>query len=464
MVSQSQPKRQDASVLKKRILPIILLLIVILIISFLAYSSIPRYEAVSNAETDKLFKLDLQHFANTIAVDDEKFFVLDDYGNLTCLDAATGKEIWQANVGGWRSGGLLVKNGIIYAGSSGSIIQAIDEATGNLLRNYTGLLSTSWKGPAQAYSVADGRIFIEQDGCVAYNIANGEELWKSYPCSMINPQPMPYTDKVWSFERKLVLAQGTYFTGNQSKSMSSGVYRIDPDKGTPLWSVEGSLYQEPLVYQNLVILPNYAQKAYVPEQAHSVIAVTISSGVKIWSYDVGSPIFKPVIYGDQLLFAAQNGNFYALNLSNGTLSWKTRLANSIPSDAGVSSIAIDEEKQEVYWAYGVTQQNSTGNYVTYEGTLYRLNLVNGQNLIKSDIRGTAAAPFFTKNNPTIGLALLRNTAYLTAQTDLWRFNKMTLSVLSTEHFDHTLLQPIAAYDRVYVTADLYAVAYEDIGS
>jgi outer membrane protein assembly factor BamB len=298
MASQSQPKRQNAAVLKKRILLITALLTVFLIISVLAYSSIPRYQAVSNGETDKLFKLDLQHFANTIAVDDGKFFVLDDYGNLSCFDAATGKVIWQANVGGWRSGGILVKNGTIYAGSGYSVVQAVDEATGKLLANYTGLLSTSWKGPAQNFSLADGRMFIEQDGCVAYNVANGETLWKSYPCSMINPQYMPYTDKVWPFEGKLVLAQGTYPTGDQSNPWFSGVYRIDPDKGTPLWSVEGSLYQEPLTYQNMVILPNYAQKAYVPEQAHSVIAVTISSGVKLWSYDVGSPIFKPVIYGD----------------------------------------------------------------------------------------------------------------------------------------------------------------------
>jgi hypothetical protein len=265
MASQSQLKKQSVSRLNKWVLPITATLTVFLIIS-IAYSYIPHNEAGSMIETDKPFKLDMQHFANTITVDDGKFLVFDDYGNLTCLDALTDKEIWQTNVGGWRSGCLLVKNGTIYAGSGHSVVQAVDEATGKLLANYTGLLSTSWKGPAQAFSVADKRIFIEQDGCVTYNTANGETLWKSYPRSMLNPQFMPYTDKVGPFEGKLVLAQGTYSTGNQSKQLSSGVYCIDPDKGTPLWSAEGSIYQEPLIYQNMVILPDYTQIAYYPEQ------------------------------------------------------------------------------------------------------------------------------------------------------------------------------------------------------
>ena len=171
--------------------------------------------------------------------------------------------------------------------------------------------------------------------------------------------------------------------------------------------------------------------------------------------------YKPVIYNDQLLFAAQNGNFYALNLSDGTLLWKTPLSNGIPSDAGVSSIAIDYEKQDIYWAYGITQKNSTGDYVTYEGTLYRMNLMNGRNLIETHFQANATGPFLTQYNPNLGLALLNNTAYLTVQTDLWCFNKMTLTVISTEHFDHTLLQPIAVDGRVYVTADLYAISYKD---
>jgi hypothetical protein len=77
-----------------------------------------------------------------------------------------------------------------------------------------------------------------------------------------------------------------------------------------------------------------------------------------------------------------------------------------------------------------------------------MNLMNGQNLIETHFQTNAVGPFLTRYNPNLGLALLKNTAYLTVQTDLWCFNKMTLLVISTEHFDHTLLQPIATYGRV----------------
>jgi hypothetical protein len=144
------------------------------------------------------------------------------------------------------------------------------------------------------------------------------------------------------------------------------------------------------------------------------------------------------------------------------LAWKTSLDKIPFSEAGVSAVTVDTKNQEVYWAYGVTRGNSTADYATYEGTLYRMNLLNGQNLTKTQFQSTATMPFFTQNNPTIGLALLKNTAYLTAQTDLWCFNRTSLTAISTEHFDHTLLKPIAAYGRVYVTADLYAMSYKDI--
>ncbi|HSV48865.1 MAG TPA: PQQ-binding-like beta-propeller repeat protein [Candidatus Acidoferrales bacterium] len=427
--------------------------------SFLIFAYRPQQETGTTPQTDRLFEQSLQEFANTIAVDDGKYFLLDDKCNLSCLDAETGNLSWQTNLGHWRAGGILVKNGTIYYGTGAGAVQAIDEDTGDFLRSYASMASiTGWglKSPPAAFSVCDGHVFIEHNGCVAYDAATGEMLWKSYPVTMLNPPEMPYTSKVWAFDNKLVLCEGSFPYGDSS----IGIYRINPDKGTPIWGVEGSFYQEPLIYENKVILPNYGTTG-IPELSDKVIAVTVSSGVKIWSYDVGAPIYKPVMFGDKLLFVAEDGYCYALNLSNGTLAWKTPLAKGVPSGAAISSVALDMEKQELFWACGTTRENGSDSSFIYDCTLFRLNVTGGQNLTKTQWQSNTTGPFFTRNNPIIGLALLNNSAYLSVQNDLWVFSRSTLMPLKMEHFDH-LLAPIAAYNRVYVSADLSACAYKDL--
>jgi outer membrane protein assembly factor BamB len=246
MANPSQSNTLKTWPARKWLVPLTLFVAALLVASLLLYTFTLPKQTPESEKTDKLFQQNLKEFANTIAVDDGKFFILNDHGNLTCLDAQNGELLWQTNVGNWRSGGLLTDNGTIYAGIGHGAVQAVDEATGRLLTRYYGLVSTAWKGPPEAYSIADGRIFITQDGINAYNIATGEMLWKSNPISMLNPEGMPYTRSIWAFEGKLVLAAGGYQKGD---GWFNGIYRIDPDQGTPQWSIEGYTYQTPVVFE-----------------------------------------------------------------------------------------------------------------------------------------------------------------------------------------------------------------------
>jgi hypothetical protein len=127
---------------------------------------------------------------------------------------------------------------------------------------------------------------------------------------------------------------------------------------------------------------------------------------------------------------------------------------------------VDTENQEVYWVYGINNLNKSTDNSTYESTLYRMNLDTGQNLTKTQLQGSSGNQIFSnfcsRFNPLIGLALLNNTAFLTLQNDLWVLNKTDLASIKTEHFDDSLLQPIAAYGQVYVSGGVYAIAYKDI--
>ncbi len=448
------------------------IIIILLIVGLLVASIIVYQQQLSNLDSSSnsvglpapqgsiLFKQEIRDFANTIAVDGGKFFTLNDDGVLYCFDAQSGNLLWQTVVDNWRTGGLVIKDEIIYVGAVGGVIKTVDERTGKLLDlQFEAPVSTSWgsKSPPTAFSVIEGRVFATQTGCNAFSADTGSQLWISLPVTMLNPPDMPYTDSVWAFSDNLVLGAGMYPADN---TFADGYYRIDPDKGAVIWAIECSNIQEPLTYHNRIILTNFGNN--IQKFCTKVCVATASSGTILWSYDIGSPTYKPIIYGDLLLLVGTDGYFYALNLSNGSLSWKTPLnSDGTLKDAAVSPIRVDEQTQKIYWAYAIIRTNGSDNSIIYDGALCSLDLATGRNLRTQTFQSNCTQPFFTDRNPLLGLALLNHTAFLTVQTDLWAFHKSSLEVAGMQHFDHNLVAPIAAYGKVYVSADLYALAYSD---
>jgi outer membrane protein assembly factor BamB len=447
---------------------IALLIVALLVTSIIVYqqhtpnptSPLPNDE-LPVPQRNIQFQQEIPEFANTIAVADSKFFTLDDNGRLNCFDAQSGGLLWQAPVGGWRSGGIVVKDGVIYVGIGSGVIKTVNETTGKMLDlQFEAPVSTSWgsKSPPNAFSVIEGRVFAAQTGCNAFSADTGSQLWISLPVTMLNPPGMPYTDSVWAFSDNLVLGAGMYPAGN---AFADGYYRIDPDKGTVIWAIECSNIQEPLIYHNRIILTNFGHN--IQKFCTKVCVATASSGTTLWSYDIGSPTYKPIIYGDLLLLVGTDGYFYALNLSNGSLSWKTPLnSDGTLKDAAVSHIRVDEQTQKIYWAYANTRTNGSDDNIIYDAALFSLDLATGGNLQTQTFQSNCTEPFVTGRNPLLGLALLNHTAYLTVQKDLWAFNKSSLQPAGMQHFDYRLVTPVVAYGKLYISADFYALAYSDI--
>jgi outer membrane protein assembly factor BamB len=447
---------------------IALLIVGLLVVSIIVYQQyMPNPASPSSndelpaPQRNILFKEEIREFVNSIVVEDGKFFTLDDDGVLNCFDAQSGSLLWQTATGSWRSGGIVIKNGVIYVGTISGVIKTVNETTGKLLDlQFQAPVSTSWgsKSPPTAFSVVDDQVFATQTGCAAFNAQTCSQLWISLPATMLNPPNMPYTGNVWAFDGNLVLGASSYPHDN---TYSNGYIRIAPDTGTALWGIECVNPQEPLIYHSRIILTNFGN--YIQKFCTNVSVVTASSGAMLWSYDLGSSTYKPIVYEDMLLLAATNGYFYALNLSNNSLSWKTPLNTAgTLHDAAVSPIRVDEQTQKIYWAYANTRTNGSDDNVIYDGVLCSLDLATGGNLQTQTFQSNCTEPFFTQRNPLLGLVLLNHTAYLTVQKDLWAFNKSSLQPVGVQQFDYRLVTPVVAYGKLYVAADFYALAYSDI--
>ncbi|MDR0373344.1 MAG: PQQ-binding-like beta-propeller repeat protein [Nitrososphaerota archaeon] len=423
-------------------------------------SSILLQAAVpSIAQTEVLYQQTIETFASTYTVAEGKIFVSDDY-NLNCFNAQTGKKLWQSNAGG-RSGRIVVQDGIVFAGSAGGKVITIDANNGKLLQlQFQAIVETSGgsKSPPTTFAVADGRLYVEQTGWRAYNTSSGALLWESFSPSSTNPPNIPYNDNVRVFEDSLVLASGIYPSDN---TFLRGVYRIDPDTGTVLWSIPDFVSYQPLVYKDKIIFLEHNETN--PDTEQTVLSVDATTGDIFWSNKLETIIGQPVIHQDQLLFATTNGYFCALNLAGGKLVWKTPLTPPPPFAAEAATpIQVDSQTQRIFWGYISTHYNESIDCYQYEGKLYNIGVTEGNviwtSLFNANITSVAInLPWQTE------IALLNNTVYLKAAIgiDLWALNKTTGTILGMEHYEHYIAPMVSAYNKLFVVADLYVMAYND---
>jgi outer membrane protein assembly factor BamB len=408
----------------------------------------------SISQPEVLYQKDIKHFATACTVAEGKLFITDYEYNLICFDAQTGRRLW-SNEG--FSGIFTVQDGILYVGSSGGIVKTVDINTGKLLPlQFQAIVDTSWgsKSPPTACTVVDGRIFVEQSGWRAYNVSTGELLWESLSPSHTNLPGMPYTEDVWAFENNLVIAYGIYPSGSV---FHRGVYRINPDTGTLMWSISGFTDNNPLLYNDRVIFWNYNKTD--TDTGQTVISVDASTGDILWNIDLKTMIYQPVICQDKFLFVTTDGHFGALGLSKGSLIWNTQLTSE-PIFLGALSLQVDSQTQRIFWGYLTTiQNNENTNNCRYDGNLYSLNSTTGNIIWTSPF--SADIIFFTNPSWQPDIAVLNSTVFLSTFGDLWEFSKSTGTILGTKNFEHYISIIVSAYNKVFVVADLYVIAYND---
>ena len=434
---------------RKLIVPLTIFILILLTVSVLTV-----FSNSTNSQPKTLYQKDIKHFATSYTVAEGKLFITDYEYNLLCFDAQTGKQSWN-NTG--RSI-LTVQNSILYVGSSGGIVNTVDVHTGNLLPlQFQAIVDTSWgsKSPPTAAVIADGRLFVKQSGWRAYNVSTGKLLWESFSASHTNPINMPYTDNVWAFDGNLVLASGSYFSGN---SFHSGLYRINPDTGTILWSISGFSNNQPLVYEDKIVFWNYDETT--SDTGQTVISVDALTGDILWRIDLKATMYQPVIYQDHIVFVTTDGYFIAMELSGDSLVWKTPLTLD-PIYLGALSVHIDSQTQSLFWGYITTiQNNEDTDNCYYDGYLYRLDLTTGNVIWASPFN--ADIVFFTNpSNWQPEIAILDNTVFLSTFGNLWEFSKSTGTIIGMKTFEHYMLPIASVYNKLFVVADLHVIAYSD---
>ena len=423
-----------------------LLLIIVLVTVIVAASLVILLENAPSI----VWQSNLEHFATDFTVDNGKIFVCDGWGNVCCFDAQSGASLWNTTVGSYVATGPTITfyEGKVYVGSRGSVVNKLDEDTGKIELTFQAPASTSYaqKSPPQFF-VADGKVFTSEIGLAVYDANTGDLLWE------------------FSFNG-ITLSNATSVASESSYVFVQGTARINPNNGTTLWGVTGAASDPTVVAQGRVILWNY-NPARSSDEGHTLLCLNASSGDEMWHFNVGARMFQPTVSDDLLLFGAENGLVYVVNLSDGTLKWKTWVDDQLLIETyngyteqqkslihlSDSLVHVDPQNNRVFWSVIVSNNGQD----EYNGTVWALDLSTGDSIWTLPVTNNAL--IYTEPGNFVSMTLSKGTMYVTEHSDMYFIDENTGVVKLRQNFEHYVLPAVVANDEVFVAADLYLRAY-----
>ena len=258
-------------------------------------------------------------------------------------------------------------------------------------------------------------------------------------------------------------------TGNYT---NPNVSKYDFETANFVWSRNITLTSYPIAYPeaspghsgNAVSVITTYQGQVIIENFNQILSLNATSGDQLWRNNIGASIYQPTTNNGVLLFVASDGNFYALNLTDGNIAWKTRVDSqnliSTVNNENITLTAypIQVQNNQLYWSFGVTQQlgtSSANKHDHYVGTICSLDLANGKMLWTRQIKDSGDFFGFSP-----GLVVNKDAVFLNENNALWVFNASNGNVSKNQTFDHYVLPPTSSGNIVYVASDLQLTAYK----
>ena len=310
-----------------------------------------------------------------------------------------------------------VSNGVVYVGTSGSNIYALNAENGSQVWNYSAN-QEAYTSPTIA--VADGAVYVGGfNNVFAINAKNGAQLWNDN-----------YGEDARYFNSPVVVNSVVY-SGAQEGGFSS----FNAKNGHQIWGYPYDNQSASIIYvTSSAAVAN--DNVYFAE-SDQIYALNAATGAKLWNYSIGGDFGSTPAVANGIVYvctAAYNvGNVYALNATDGTKIWSYTTDASISSSPSVAN--------------GIVYTSS------YIGTVYALNATSGVKLWNSTTSSSGGSgdlsPIVVGNTLYIGSSNGNVYAFNTQSgSKLWNFT-VGNSSLSTPAIDNGVLYIGSANGNVY---------------
>jgi len=414
----------------------------------------------SNESSGLLWQKSIKNFATGLDATGEKAYVIDISGTINCFDVKSGEKLWTETIGGYFDRGLVATSNMVYGGKGGTEVGTIDVTTGKFQWIVGSFWDSGWsKRPPSNIEVLDDRLYVTSDNFAVYNATTGELLWENMNnvFNLNSTVTEPAWIIAWPFECNRVFGVGGGY------NVGRFIYRLDPDTGTVIWNklCSFALRESPTVYENQVIVRN------MTDEQTTILSLDENSGKLLWSYDVNAKVFQPTAYDGLLFFGASDDSFYALNLDDGNLKWRSQVdSQNLTALVNVDNpleglqVKIDVKNQRIVGGFAVSSQimvNETRVDDKYLGLMCSLDIETGNVTWFKHFFGEGD---ISNDFNVYDFALSENNIYLTTINDLRIFGKLTGDLIESQSFEHSLNSPVAENGKVFIAADLWLIAYE----
>lgn len=268
-----------------------------------------------NGDTVWFFKTE-NSVKNNVKIQDNKIVAADAQGNVYCLEKQSGKLLWEKklNLGNslGTSSGICIDNDTVFAGTS-RVITALNLQNGE--QKWVTERDKGENSPAE-FVVTNGKLLVSShwDSLTALNTENGKELWSNNDENLRFRSSTPLVIN----ENQLLVAD------------DNAIMLIDSGNGKIL---SKSTYDEykfsssgrPAFLDGI---------AYIPTANEGIVAFDINSKKIIWNFKTEENILftapyvskgektveaSPVLSGDSLIFGANDGYIYLIDIKSGEI-------------------------------------------------------------------------------------------------------------------------------------------------
>ena len=280
------------------------------------------------------------------------------YPSQEAMPALHGHLIWQQNTGGSVFSSPVLANGIVYVGSTGGNLLALDAQTGAI----------HWQHPIgqflnDATPVVVGRVVFvgaNRSWIYALDATNGQQLWAANLQEVIKAAP-------------------TYADGIVLVNSSNSTSALDARTGLLRWRFREYGFGWPTTASPTV----QGQMVYVAQGKKTVVyALNLGTGRQIWAYNAGDRLIStPLVVGQHVIIGTWKGKLEVVDAANGAQIWHFNINEALPRGMPVDGIA------------GSLAANENTVFVgTYNGNIVAVNTATGTlrwaHLIEAPVLGT----------------------------------------------------------------------------
>jgi outer membrane protein assembly factor BamB len=290
---------------------------------------------------------------STAAIVDGRVYIGSGEGRVYSLDLKTGDEYWNYTTGSvhGQSCSPAVYNDKVYIGNDFMPqLWCLNATTGKRIWNFTiggGMMRGIYSSPA----AVDGRIYFGTDKwnddndkvyCLPENDPNGDGNITSN--EVIWSTDMP--DKVWS--SPTVVGGKVYIgAGDANNDGTNKFYCLNANNGTINWTYPstGNLI-------DVLTAPAVVDgKVYFGAKDQNVYALWAENATKIWNFTTGDRIYSsPAVAYGRVFIGSDDNKLYCLNETNGKKIWEYTTGGPVWSSPTVadSKVYVGSADRKIY--------------------------------------------------------------------------------------------------------------------